>query len=406
MSQPTLFDASDNNESIPSVSDLTYDIKEHIEMQFGDVLVQGEISTLKKSFNGHYYFTLKDENAQLPCVMFRNVARTFGSYLEHGKHVVLGGDIEVYPPHGRYQLIVRLVQEAGMGALQQAFEALKKKLGDEGLFDQEHKRGLPRFPKTIGVVTSSTGAAFQDIRSTLAKRFPLVRVMLYHASVQGDRASKEIAAGIEYFNRKQPVDLLIVGRGGGSMEDLWPFNEERVARAIFASTIPVVSAVGHETDFSISDFVADARAATPTHAATMAVPDRNELMFKVEDLAGRLYQAEERKLQNAREKVKYLSKTYALPAVRQKVEQHRNRIEKYTREMKHHVELKLVRRRESLRKLQYSLESNNPKEPLNRGFTRILQDNKWIRKRGDFNRDEAFEIEWSDGKQSINSQGQ
>jgi exodeoxyribonuclease VII large subunit len=269
---------------VPSVSELTGKIKNLLESNFTDVLVEGEISNVKQSRNGHYYFTVKDSDAQLSCVMWRNVAQRLGPDLIDGQQVILGGSIQVYAPHGRYQMIVTLVEQAGIGKLQQEFERLKKKLKDEGLFDEAHKKKLPDFPERIGVVTSASGAAFHDIISTLERRWPMAAVYLYHASVQGVNAAPELVKGIKYFCKNRNVDVLIIGRGGGSLEDLWPFNEESVARAVFKCPVPVVSAVGHEVDFSICDFVADARAATPTQAAVLATPDINEIRFLVEDL--------------------------------------------------------------------------------------------------------------------------
>jgi len=278
---PFLFD-------IPSVEELTEKIKNLLEQNFTDILVEGETSNVNQSRNGHYYFTLKDSNASLPCVIWRSTAQRLGINLTDGQQIVVGGDIQVYAPHGRYQMIVNLVQQAGIGKLQQAFEKLKAKLKEEGLFEDDHKQALPKFPESIGVVTSSTGAAFQDIRSTLEKRWPLAEIKLYHASVQGVNAAPEIVEGINYFSNHKNVDVIIIGRGGGSLEDLWPFNEESVARAVFHCEVPLISAVGHEVDFSISDFVADARAATPTQAAIVAAPDINEIRYMVEDYTKKL----------------------------------------------------------------------------------------------------------------------
>lgn len=247
---PFLFD-------IPTVTELTDKIKALLEKNFVDILVEGEASNVKRSANGHIYFTLKDAGAQLPCVIWRNTAQRLGIDLMDGQQIVVGGDIQVYAPHGRYQMIVGLVQQAGIGKLQQAFEALKAKLKAEGLFEDIHKKPIPKYPKRIGVVTSKTTAAFQDIRSTLEKRWPIAEVLLYHASVQGVNAAPEIVKGIQYFSTQQNVDVVLISRGGGSLEDLWAFNEESVARAVFECEVPLISAVGHEVDFSISDFVAD-----------------------------------------------------------------------------------------------------------------------------------------------------
>src|SRR5699024_2476729 len=280
MPQPDLF--------IPktlSVSELTGEIKSVLEGNFIDVRVEGEMSNVSTSRRGHTYFTLKDEGAQLACVIWSGVNQRLGVELTDGQQITVGGDIQVYPPHGKYQLIVRSVEQAGKGALQQAFERLKAKLKNEGLFDEAHKKLLPEFPRHIGVITSATGAAFHDITDTLQRRWPLADVLLHHSSVQWANAASELVDAIRWFSDNQNVDVLIVGRGGGSLEDLWPFNEEAVARALFACKVPTISAVGHEVDFSISDFVADVRAATPTQAAILSTPDINEVRMRADDLA-------------------------------------------------------------------------------------------------------------------------
>lgn len=387
---------------IPSVSEITGDIKNVLESNFNDVLVQGEISQPRTSANGHTYFTLKDSGAQLPCVLWRNTANRLEVEPEHGQEVVLGGNIEVYPPHGRYQLIVSYIRLSGAGALQVAFERLKNKLQSEGLFDADHKKSLPPFPETIGVITSETGAAFQDIRSTIEKRYPLVTILLYHASVQGNNAAPEIAKGLEYFTKQKNADVLIIGRGGGSLEELWAFNEEIVARAIYACPIPVISAVGHETDFSIADFTADARAATPTQAAILAVPDINELRFYIEDQSKRVGTIAAERVARRREKVERLIRAYGLKAVHQKVGGGRDKIAFLTQRLGQQLEITLLRNKELLERSYHRLIRLNPVEPLERGFVRVLQDEKWKRSKSEFHPKEAFRLEWKDGESDIN----
>ncbi|SMO53459.1 exodeoxyribonuclease VII large subunit [Gracilimonas mengyeensis] len=388
---PFLFD-------IPTVSELTDKIKSLLEQNFVDILVEGETSNVKQSRNGHYYFTLKDAEASLPCVIWRSMAQRLDIDLTDGQHIVVGGDLQVYPPHGRYQMIVSLVQQAGIGKLQQAFEKLKTKLKEEGLFDDVHKKPLPKFPQKIGLVTSATSAAFQDIRSTLEKRWPLAQVKLYHASVQGINAAPEIVKGIEYFSREQNVDVVFIGRGGGSLEDLWPFNEEAVARAVFDCTVPVISAVGHEVDFSISDFVADARAATPTHAAVVGTPDINEIRFQVEDYTRKLETHTSGAIELYKDRVSNLAKSYALQVVKQKMESARNNVRNLEQQMKHRTESLIRNHKEQLTELHHILDKKNPNEPLEKGFVRLWQDGKWIRKSDQFAKQSAFELEWEDGK--------
>jgi exodeoxyribonuclease VII large subunit len=321
-----------------------------------------------------------------------------GIDLTDGQQIVIGGDIQVYEPHGRYQMIVNLVQQAGIGKLQQAFEKLKAKLKSEGLFDDIHKLALPKFPQRIGVVTSKTTAAFQDIRATLQKRWPLAEVKLFHASVQGVNAAPEIVNGINYFSNHKNVDVVIIGRGGGSLEDLWPFNEEAVARAVFHCEIPIISAVGHEVDFSISDFVADSRAATPTQAAVMAVPDINEINIRIEDLYRRLQLNTQGAVQFYKDKVTNLARSYALLAVQQKMETAANRIASMKEQLEYKTTGLLRNRRDFLLAFQHRLDKQNPNEPLEKGFARVWQNEKWIRSSKDLKKKDSFEIEWKDDR--------
>lgn len=408
---------------VPTVSELTLKIKNLLESNFTDVLVEGELSNVKQSRNGHYYFTVKDEDAQLPCVIWRSTAERLGADIVDGQQVVLGGDIQVYAPHGRYQMIVTLVEQAGIGKLQQAFEKLKKKLQDEGLFDKAHKKELPLFPENIGVITSATGAAFQDIRSTLERRWPMACLYLYHASVQGVNAAPELVNGIRYFSKRSDVDVVILCRGGGSLEDLWPFNEESVARSIFKCPVPVISAVGHEVDFSISDFAADARAATPTHAAVLATPDINEIRFLIDDLASGLTSGITEKVNRFRETVRRLGDAHALLVVRDRIKNQKERIGnlrvnlgyRFDRLVSEQRELirscqsrveqgtdKIVSRdREKFTNLFHRLEKRDPNGPLEKGYVRVWQNNIWIRRIENFEQTKKFELEWKNRRSGI-----
>ena len=266
---------------IYTVAELTAAIRAALETQFRDIWVSGEISGLKHAPSGHYYFTLKESEAQIKCVAFRSSHRYWKFKPHDGLAVLARGRIDVYEARGEYQLLVETLEPQGAGALQLAFEQLKNKLAAEGLFAAQRKRPLPRFPRRIGIVTSPRGAAIADMIHILSRRFPGLHIRLFPALVQGDGAVEEICRGIEYFSRSKWPDLVIVGRGGGSLEDLWAFNTESVARAIAASAVPVISAVGHETDVTIADFVADLRAPTPSAAAEMAVPTRDELLERI-----------------------------------------------------------------------------------------------------------------------------
>ncbi|MEI6218893.1 MAG: exodeoxyribonuclease VII large subunit, partial [bacterium] len=270
------------------IGELTRQIKGLLEQSFGEVWVEGEISNFRKPASGHCYFTLKDENAQLSAVMFRGNQTTLKFRPVDGVLVQACGSISVYEKSGNYQIIVRHMEEGGKGSLQAAFEALKKKLHAEGLFDLNRKRPLPLLPRHIGIVTSPTGAAIHDILKVLRRRYPNLHILIAPVKVQGDGAAQEIADAIRYLNRIGGLDVMIVGRGGGSLEDLWSFNEEVVARAIFESTIPVISAVGHEIDFTISDFVADVRAPTPSAAAEQVVGQKDIFEQRLQDFSGRL----------------------------------------------------------------------------------------------------------------------
>jgi len=259
-----------------SVSELTTRIRELLERQFRDIWVEGEISNCREAQSGHLYFTLKDARAQVRCVCFKNQHRLLKFRPEDGLHVTVRGSVGVYEPRGEYQIYVEHIEPVGLGALQLAFEQLKKRLEAEGLFDPARKKPLPMLPRRIGLITSPKGAAVRDVLRILRRRFPGVHVLLFPVRVQGEGAADEVVAALKFFNRKEAADVLILARGGGSLEDLWAFNEEVVARAIAASAIPVVSGVGHETDFTIADFVADVRASTPSAAAEIVVRTRQE----------------------------------------------------------------------------------------------------------------------------------
>lgn len=283
-----------------TVAEISFAVKDLLESSFPDVWVTGEISNFRAAASGHYYFTLKDAAAQLRAVCFRNQARYLKFKPQDGLSVIARGRLSVYETRGEYQLYVEFLEPAGLGALQFAFEQLKQKLAAEGLFDLVRKKPLPVLPRAIGIVTSPSGAAVRDILRVIQRRFPNMNVFLYPAAVQGAGAAAEIVEGIEYFNQNPIADVLIVGRGGGSLEDLWPFNEEAVARAISASKIPIISAVGHETDFTIADFVADLRAATPSAAAELAVHRRQDFLAEIENRVRHAAQNVRLRLSNAR----------------------------------------------------------------------------------------------------------
>ncbi len=286
-----------------TVTRLVRRMRNLLEIDIGEVWVEGEISNLRRQSSGHCYFTLKDDGAQISCVLFRGTSGRAKAQPEDGMQARLFGEVSVYEARGQVQLVVKQLEDAGMGDLQARFEKLKRKLSDEGLFDPDIKKPLPKFPRKIGLITSPTGAALQDMLNILSRRAPWVQPVLYPVSVQGKGAERGIAKAIEQFGAAEmygfpPVDVIVIGRGGGSLEDLWNFNEEVVARAIYACPVPIVSAVGHEIDFTISDFSADVRAPTPSAAAELVVPDAVELRASVGQYAMALQRAMENRLRH------------------------------------------------------------------------------------------------------------
>lgn len=387
---------------VPGVGELTTLIKDLMEASFQNVDVEGEVSRPKFSANGHVYFTLKDARAQLPCVMWRSSVQRLSFRPEHGQQLQLSGDIQVYAPHGKYQLIVKDARQAGLGALQQAFERLKKKLEAEGLFEMSAKKRLPAYPRKIGIVSSLQGAALQDIIDTFRKRYPLAELWVHHAAVQGVQAAPQLCRALENLGKRGDLQAIILTRGGGSLEDLWAFNEESVARAIYACPLPVVSAVGHETDFSISDFVADVRAATPTQAVALMVPDINDLKFQVESLEQKLRYITQNRLSSLRQRVDALGKTHALHAVLQQVREQKTSVEHFLRKARSALEIRLLKERQRQQQLQNRLQACDPDMALKQGYARIRQDGRWIKRAADFDTRKPLEVEWKDSRKKIN----
>lgn len=303
------------------VSRLVREVRLMLDGSFPLLWVEGEISNLAMPASGHIYFTLKDSAAQVRCAMFRGRNQQLRFTPENGMQVLLRVKVTLYEGRGEFQLVVEHMEEAGSGALQRAYEALKARLGQEGLFDTAHKKPLPFLPETIGIVSSPDGAAVHDILHVLKRRFPAIKVILYPVAVQGETAPGQIAAAIQTADQRQECDLLIVGRGGGSLEDLWSFNDERVARALFACQIPTISAVGHEIDFTIADFVADVRAPTPSAAAELAVPEARQLVLNLHNLLQTLNSRIQQKLFNEQRHIRYLTQRLPRPQQQLKLQQ-------------------------------------------------------------------------------------
>ena len=333
-----------------------------------NVAVRGEISNYKMYPSGHHYFTLKDEGAALKCVMFKGNAQRLRFRPDNGMKVIAMGKISVYPRDGAYQLYCTAMAMDGVGDLYAAFEQLKAKLAAQGLFDPAHKKPIPKFPGTIGIVTSEAGAALHDMLRILKKRFPLSQVRLLPVRVQGVEAPGEIAAAIGYANHFRLADLLIVGRGGGSIEDLWAFNDERVAQAIYQSHIPVISAVGHEPDVTISDFVADLRAATPSNAAELAVPDQDALRQALDSMSSAMASALNRQMISARRHLNVLASSPALRSPTGYLDQKRQNLERIRERMLSAQMRSIDRKKQGFIGLTAKLDAMSPMKVLTRGY--------------------------------------
>ena len=344
------------------------------------IAVKGEISNYKVYPSGHHYFTVKDENASLKCVMFRSSAVRLKFRPENGMKIIAMGRISVYPRDGTYQMYCTAMVMDGIGDLYAAFEQMKTKLAAQGLFDEAHKKPLPAYPRIIGIITSEAGAAVHDMLRILRKRYPLVKVLLLPVRVQGIEAPGEIAAAIDYANIYGLADLLIVGRGGGSIEDLWAFNEEIVAHAVFRSRVPVISAVGHEPDVTISDYVADLRAATPSNAAELAVPDQDALRQTLDSVSGMLTHAMEQKLKNARKHLALVSTSPSLQSPEQYIVQRRKSLLMLRGDIVQAMQHVVNRRKQQFISLTAKLDAMSPLKVITRGYAIAqTEDNSLIR---------------------------
>ncbi|MCQ8115854.1 exodeoxyribonuclease VII large subunit [Methylomonas rosea] len=349
-----------NSEHIFSVSQLNREAKRLLAGHFLTVQVQGEISNLSLPSSGHYYFTLKDAQAQIRCAMFKGQQQRLRFKPANGNLVVATAQVSLYEPRGDYQLVVEQLEEAGDGALRLAYERLKQKLLQEGLFEQNRKKPIPQLPKQIGVITSASGAAIHDILSVLKRRFPAIPVLIYPVAVQGDSAKFEISAALDTANKQDLVDVIILARGGGSLEDLWAFNEEIVARAVAASQIPVISAVGHEVDFSIADFVADLRAPTPSAAAEHAAPDQSAWLNRFSDIERQLTRQIEGKLQRQKLRLTWLNKALQTQHPGEKLQRNAQRLDELEQRLNRALQGDLQLRRQRLALNEHRLNSHQP----------------------------------------------
>lgn len=389
--------------AIHSVSEVNNFIKQLLASTpiLSSIMVRGEISNFKCYASGHCYFTLKDASSALKCVMFRSQAQHLRFQPVNGLSVIASGNIAVYERDGVYQLYVDSLAPEGKGDLALAYEQLKNRLAAEGLFAKDRKKALPKFPKKIGVVTSLSGAVLRDIYHVTKRRWPAVQLVLYPVQVQGEFSAKQVALAIEFFNTKYAVDVMIVGRGGGSMEDLWSFNEEVVVRAIAASKIPIISAVGHETDFSLADFAADVRAATPSQAAELAVPDRDELKRYVVRMQRQLAQMARRELNERRLRLQVCQKNKLLQRPELLLADRRQRLDNLLSNLRQCLDENITVKNHQLSLALEKLSVLNPAKTLQRGFALVEHGGKIVTRVQEVKKGDKLQLTFSDGKVSV-----
>ena len=382
-----------------SVTELNSYIKNKIadDEYLNNVLIKGEISNFKNHYTGHMYFTLKDENSLIKCVMFKTYAQKLNFMPKDGMKVFVLGGVSVFERDGVYQIYVKAMQEDGVGILYKKYEELKQRLEQEGYFAEEHKKEIPQMPKIIGVLTSQTGSVIRDIINVSTRRNPNVNIRLYPVPVQGEGAAEKIADGIKFMNKNQLADVLILARGGGSLEDLWPFNEEIVAHAIYNSEIPVISAVGHETDFSISDFVADLRAPTPSAAAELAVPDVYEVKQKINSYQNRLRLSLVKKVEIMKLRYEKCMSSRVFKEPLRNINDNYLKIDTYIKRLENTIKTKQKEEKTKYIELVSKLDTLSPLKTLTRGYSLVEQNNKIIKKSKDLNTGDKIDIRFTDG---------
>ena len=382
-----------------TVSQITRKIRASLEHNFSNISILGEISNVRTPGSRHVYLTLKDKSSQLQAVVFRNIANKIKFELKDGMEVISFGSVTVYELRGQYQLIINKIEPKGIGALQLAFQQLKEKLEKEGLFDQAHKKPIPFIPQKIGIVTSPTGAAIKDILNIIDRRFANVEILLYPVKVQGEGAAQEIAEAITELNALTDIDVIIAGRGGGSLEDLWAFNEEVVARSIYNSRIPVISAVGHEIDITIADLVADKRALTPSEAGELVVPRKDLLLDMLEKLNTRLLQSLTGKLRLSKERLVRVANSYVMRQPFDRLRSWQQRLDEFAQRLNINITYALNTEREKLSGIAGKLESLSPLNVLKRGYTITtrLEDNKSLREAKGLNKGDKIKTNFSQG---------
>ncbi len=388
--------------NVLSVTELNQYIKSFFDSSpyLQDVYIKGEISNFTNHYKtGHFYFTLKDEGGVLKSVMFRSSASTLKFMPENGMRVVAHGRVSLYVKDGSYQLYVDSMEPDGIGALYIAFEQLKAKLESEGLFSQQYKKPIPKYPSRVGIVTSPTGAAVRDMINVSRRRFPLAELVLFPCLVQGDNAPQQIAKGIIYFNTKLPVDTIIIGRGGGSLEELWAFNNEELARTVFSSQIPIISAVGHETDFSITDFVSDLRAPTPSAAAELALPDTKSEMEYISSQGAKLSILLDNKFTSLKTKLDMIAKKKCLTSPMYLIDDKRITLDALSEKLDDRIEKIVDRKKSDMTVAVSKLEALNPLKVISRGYSAVFtEEGRLIKSVNDVKKNDKVEFRTVDGK--------
>ncbi len=393
----------DTEKKYLSVSEITSQIKFQLEDTFQQISVIGEISNFKAHISGHWYFTLKDANASISCAMWKGLNNYVFFTPQDGMKVIVSGKISVYPPRGSYQIDVRSMKAAGEGELQAAFERLKKKLAEEGLFDDHYKKEIPLMPNKIGIVTAIGGAALRDMINVASRRFPLVELQILPTKVQGEGAAEEIAANIKEFNLRGGVDLIIVARGGGSLEDLWAFNEEVVARAVFESELPIVSGVGHEVDYTIIDFVADLRAPTPSAAMELSTPDKSEIFAFISEFS---YTSSNNIFYILKEKenqVRNILRSHGFRIPESLIKNKIQFLDNLIYRIQSRTDSILKSKKNDLRYFHKSIENFNLENTLKKGFAIVKQSGRYIQRAEELAIEKEFNIKFYDKEVNIGS---
>ena len=383
-----------------SVTDLNKYIKNKIadDEYLSNILIKGEISNFKHHYTGHLYFTLKDENSLIKCIMFKSYAQKLNFEPKDGMKVYILGSVSVFERDGVYQIYAKVMEEDGLGDLYTKYQKLKEELEKKGLFDQSHKQKIPMMPKVIGVLTSQTGSVIRDIINVSTRRNPNVYIRLLPVPVQGEGAAEKIAEGIEYMNKNQLADVIILARGGGSLEDLWPFNEEIVAHSIYESKIPIISAVGHETDFSISDFVADLRAPTPSAAAELAVPDIYEVKQKINTYQNRLKMALTKKLEIMKLRYDKCMSSSVFREPTRRIQENYIKIDSYVKQLENLINKIKEKNKNKYIELVSKLDTLSPLKTLTRGYSIIEKDGKIVKSTTDLQAEDKISIRLKDGE--------